>query len=106
MLARHIRRYAAEPRSATIAEHDHLGPYGYLEIGTWSSPEITDHWIAGRREDLLRLACTLDDRLRDAIPGDYLSLRAAFSAQAPYDLVLEVRERGFDPAQADPSLPE
>jgi hypothetical protein len=31
----------------------------YLEVGTWTEPEITDHWIAGRPAVLVTLAASM-----------------------------------------------
>jgi hypothetical protein len=77
-----LRQYVGDPRNRKLSEHDHLGPYMYLEIGTWNRPEITEHWIAGTLDDLNR--------------HDY-------APDSPYELVLEVCDDGFDPAKADPA---
>jgi len=93
--------YAANPKHDMPSEHDHYGPYMYLEIGTWSEPTITDHWIAGRLSDLLRLSLLIQQRLAGASIGDRVSFRAAYAPSSPYDLVLEVRDDTFDPARSD-----
>jgi len=101
-LAEAVRQYTRTPANARLGEHKHFGPYAYLEIGTAARPEITDHWIAGPLTSLVGLA-DLIDRTADASDvGGRVSLRNAFSPESTFDLVLEVREPGFDPATADP----
>lgn len=100
-LATALRDYAAHPGHAALSEHEHLGPYYYLEIGTWSSPEITDHWIAGPLQELQELADSVDTYLVAASAGDCICLRALFAPSSSHELVLQVREDDFDPAAAD-----
>jgi len=73
----------------------------YLEIGTWSEPEITSHWIAGSLLDLLRLSLLIEERVSKATVGNNFKLREAYSPVSPYELVLEVHDDEFDPARAD-----
>ena len=96
-----LRGYAAHPNHATLSEHEHLGPYCYLEIGTWSSAEITDHWIAGPLQELQQLADSVDTCLVAASAGDCICLRTLFAPSSSYELVLQVRDDDFDPAAAD-----
>ena len=96
-----VRDYAANPGHDMLSEHAHYGPYMYLEIGTWSGPEITDHWIAGRPSDLLRLSTVIQERLARATVGDRFRLRSAYVPSSTYELVIEVRDDAFDPARAD-----
>jgi hypothetical protein len=102
--ARVIQRYASNPRHKTVSEHDHFGPYMYLKIGTWNAPEITDDWIAGPLEELLRLSSMIDAKLRNATPGDRIALRDSYAPRSAYELVLDVREDNFDPVCADEQL--
>lgn len=96
-----LRDYAADARNDVISEHEHYGPYMYLEIGTWTAPEITDHWIAGPLNNLLKLAAIAETRIEQANVGDKIILRDAFSPASPYEIVLEVKDESFDPALAD-----
>lgn len=96
-----LRDYAAHPGHAALSEHKHLGPYCYLEIGTWSSPEITDHWIAGPLQDLQKLADSIDTHLISASAGDRICLRTLFAPSSSHELVLQVQDDDFDPAAAD-----
>lgn len=96
-----LRDYAAHPDHAALSEHEHLGPYYYLEIGTWSSPEITDHWIAGPLQALQELSDSVDTCLVAASAGDCICLRTLFAPSSSHELVLQVMGDDFDPAAAD-----
>jgi hypothetical protein len=84
-----------------MSEHVHLGPYMYLELGSWPEPQITDHWIAGPLPALRDLAHVVRSKVASAAVGAAFSVRDAFAPGSPYDLVLELRADGFDPAKED-----
>ena len=73
----------------------------HLEIGTWSQPEISDHWIAGTLQELSSLASVIKGAVDHAKVGDCVSMRQDFAANSPYDLILEIRDNLFDPAKED-----
>ena len=52
-----------------------------------------------------RTASDIEAKLTTAQPGDEICIRDEFAPNTPYALVLEVREDGFDPAEADPNFP-
>jgi hypothetical protein len=91
----------AEPINADISEHDHLGPYMYLKIGTWHGPQLTDDWIAGPLPALAQLARDVRARVAAAGEGQKLSFRDSFAPQSTYDLTLKIEPDTFDPARAD-----
>src|SRR5437588_7061443 len=97
--------YVADPRNALQSEHEHYGPYRYLEIMTWPEAGFDDHAIRGPLADLARLAKLVEDKLATARPGSSIPIREEFAAGSPYGLVLNLREDGFDPATADSLLP-
>jgi hypothetical protein len=99
--ARILLEYSKNPRRQQLSEHDHLGPYMYLEIGTWNARVIDDHWIAGTLEDLNALSTLITQGISEAMPGDVIRLRHAYSPSSPYELRLEVCGDEFDPATAD-----
>ena len=101
IFSRILNDYAGDPRNAQIAEHDHLGPYMYLTIGTWSAAEITDYWIAGSPGDLIRLSNLISERVSEANEGEAFTLREHFAPESPYELRIEVRADDFDPASSD-----
>jgi hypothetical protein len=99
--SRILREYSKNPGRQQLSEHDHLGPYMYLEIGTWSARVIDDHWIAGPPEDFGVLSALIAERLSKAKEGDMLRLREVYAPASPYELRLEVCGDEFDPAAAD-----
>jgi hypothetical protein len=99
--ARILLEYSKNPRRQQLSEHDHLGPYMYLEIGTWSARVIDDHWIAGTLEDLSVLSALITERVSTAKEGDAFRFRETYAPVSPYELRLEVCGADFDPATAD-----
>ncbi len=97
--------YIADPMNAKESEHEHYGPYMYLEVMTWPKAGFDDHAIRGTLVDFKRLAALADSKLSTASPGSTVRIRGEFSEDSPYSLVLEVRDEGFDPASVDPMLP-
>jgi len=96
--------YAANECNAQESEHQHYGPYMYLEIMTWHEPGFDDHAIRGPLPELKRLGEIIGSKLATAQPGDTILIQHEFSANSPYALILEVRDDNFDPAEEDPQL--
>lgn len=96
-----VQAYATDPKPDALSEHEHFGPYMYLEIGTWREPEITHHWIAGPRAALGALALEIERTIPELPIGGAVSLRQVFAPSAAYDLILERRAEPFDPAEED-----
>lgn len=99
-----LLEYADNSRNDYQSEHQHLGPYWYLEIMTWPEPGFDDHAIRGSLPDLVRLATIIEAKLTTAHPGDEICIREEFAPNTPYALALEVRKDDFDPAEADPNM--
>ncbi len=99
-----LLEYVADPSNAHDSEHEHYGPYMYLEIMTWPEAGFDDHTIHGTLRDLKRLAGLVEAKLAVVQPGETVRIQHEFAPNSPYSVVLEVREDGFDPAQADPIL--
>ena len=87
------------------SEHEHYGPYMYLEVMTWPEAGMDDHAIRGSLADLARLARIIESKVDATPPGSTAGIREEFAVDSPYSLVLDVREDGFDPASADAALP-
>ncbi|MCH8815028.1 MAG: hypothetical protein IH957_08045 [Chloroflexi bacterium] len=96
--------YVVNTRREGVSEHEHYGPYSYLEVMTWPEAGFDDHAIRGSLADLARLASLVEARLSDAQPGASIRIRDEFAADSPYALVLNVRDDGFDPVIADEAL--
>lgn len=99
-----IRSYASDSENDWVSCHRNLGPYDYLEIGTWSSAIIDDHWIAGRLSDLLGLATHIEEWINASKVGDCVSVRPFFSPDSTYDIWLRLEPDDFDPSSLDTSL--
>lgn len=99
--SRAVREYAINPKNVASSKHDHFGPYWYLTIGTSPEEVITDHWIAGPLESLVKFANHLDSEIERANVGDQISVGAKFAPHADYDIILELCDSDFDPAKAD-----
>jgi hypothetical protein len=96
-----VREYALRKGSQQISEHEHFGPYEYLEVGTWSTPDITDHWLAGPPLALIALSEEIVRQLLSANEGTVIQLRSHYSPSSAYEFQLEVQADCFDPALAD-----
>ena len=101
-----LRVYVADPRNRTTSEHEHYGPYSFLEVMTWPEPGIDNHAIRGPLNELDRLASIVGQKLAELQPGETASIREEFASAAEYALVLEVRDDTFDPASCDPDFVE
>jgi len=96
--------YVADLRNATKSEHEHYGPYMYLEVMTWPEAGMDDHSIHGSLADLKRLALLVEDRVARMEVTTATRIREEFAPDSPYSLVLQLRPDGFDPASQDSSL--
>ena len=96
-----LHSYIADPRNEMVSEHEHYGPYRYLEVMTWPEAGFDDHAIRGPLPELERLARIIEARVAGAVPGDTIRIREEFAVSSPYSLVLEVQGDDFDPASAD-----
>jgi hypothetical protein len=101
-----LRAYVADPRNAMQSEHEHYGPYHYLEVMTWTEAGMDDHSIHGTLLDLERLAKLVDERAAVLRPGERTRIREDYAPNAKYGLVLNLREDALDPATMDESLSE
>src|SRR5579862_2595765 len=93
-----LLEYAADPNNDFQSEHEHFGPYMYLEVMTWPTAGMDKHSIHGPLLDLKRLGETIEKNIANSNPGDVVRLRDEFAPNSPYSLILEVRNDDFDPA--------
>lgn len=101
-----LDEYVRDPRNEALSEHEHYGPYMYLKVQTAESPEIDGQSIRGSLRDLARLGDLIAAGLLDTGVGRSLVIGQEYSESVRLPLWFEVREAGFDPATADPLLPE
>jgi hypothetical protein len=99
--SRLLREYVAKPKHVQLSEHDHYGPYMYLKVMTWTEPRLDSHAIAGRIQDLARLADLLDAKAAVTPEGARFVVGPEFAPNCEYVLEVEIKEEGFDPSSAD-----
>ncbi len=93
--------YVNDPQNAVDGSKQHYGPYGSLEVMTWTTAGLDSHAIRGSLDDLTRLAELVQGKLVSAEAGESITIRDEFAADSPYGLFLDVRPDGFDPSSAD-----
>ena len=99
-----LRQYAGNAAKSAASEHDHWGPYSYLEIMTWHEAGIDQHSIFGTPDDLRRLAEIVEKYLLDVNVETHIEVSPEYSETCSYRLVLAIKDYGFDPARNDPQL--
>jgi hypothetical protein len=99
-----LHRYVADPRNVMKSEHEHYGPYMYLEVMAWPEAGMDDHSIHGSLPYLKRLALMVEDRVSTMEPDTVTRIREEFAADSAYSLVLHLRPDGFDPSSQDANL--
>ena len=93
--------YVNDPKNSVDGSKQHYGPYGSLELMTWTSPGFDAHSIRGSLDDLTRLAELVEGKLVSAEAGGSIRIREEYAADSPYSLLLDVRADGFDPSSTD-----
>ena len=101
-----LKEYAGDENKRQMTEHEHFGPYWYLEVGTWSEPEITEHWIAGPLDAIAALADRVEGELSTAKCPAVLKFRDVYAPSSPYEFQIELQPDTFDPAVADSACNE
>jgi hypothetical protein len=99
-----LRKYSQNPKNAGLSEHDHLGPYMYLKLVTWTLPEITADGIAGKSDDFSRLAQLLESAVQTASLNSSFIISDQYQRNCQYPLRFEVKDDGCDPASFDAAL--
>ena len=102
--ARLLERYADDPVHAKVSEHEHYGPYWYLEFMTGATPQIARHAIVGMPQDFRALAHTVVTIAGNAGVGDIVVIDQQFAQTNEYVLEIAVEADSFLPADADPQL--
>lgn len=93
--------YVNDPKNSVDGSKQHYGPYGSLELMTWTNPGFDAHSIRGSLDDLTRLAELVEAKLATAQPGEPIRIRDEYASDSPYTLMLDVRTDGFDPSSTD-----
>lgn len=96
-----LDKYVTNPANNSISEHEHYGPHIYLKIMTWTSPTITDSYIAGTIEDLTILKSIIAEQLSKAAIGDTFYLGNYYGIDNTADAKFIVMKNDFDPSSMD-----
>jgi hypothetical protein len=99
-----LRSYASDPRNEKKSEHEHYGPYMYLEVMTWPEAGMDGHAIRGPLSALDGLASLVDAKVAVMKPGGGVRIGDEFATGTVYTLVLNLRDDDFDPASLDANL--
>jgi hypothetical protein len=79
-----IHKYVADPRNAMKSEHEHYGPYMYLEVMTWPEAGMDDHSIHGTPADLKRLALIVENPVATMDESTVTRIRDEFAPDSAY----------------------
>jgi hypothetical protein len=96
-----LRKYVANPRKATLSEHDHYGPYWYLKIVTCSEAVITDRFFGGSLDDLAHLAELIATRLERTKAGETFEISQDYGSDNTVTARFFVMADDFDPVSID-----
>jgi len=99
-----LRAFALEPSSQQRSEHEHYGPYMYLEVMSWPEADVNEHCIQGTPGDLLRLSGIVARCATSLVPGTAVNVTPEYAPASSYRLVLRAHPPGTDPASLDPQL--
>jgi hypothetical protein len=99
-----LREYVADPRNEMKSEHEHYGPYSYLEVMTWPEAGFDHHAVRGPLGALDALASLVDAKIGAMKTGDKVRIGDEFAAGTTYALVLDLRDDDFDPSSLDANL--
>ena len=99
-----LNDYADDQRNEQVSEHEHYGPYSYLKLMTWGEAAITEDAICGTLPDFRRLAAIVGDKLNASSASSTFTISGEYADSSKAVIEFEVREEGFDPANADPLL--
>jgi hypothetical protein len=90
-------------RKKAISEHDHLGPYFYLKLMTWNSPEITASTWSGSLPDFLRLAALIEQHLSNLVKNEFF-IGSDYSSSSTAKIHFIIESDGLDPSTVDDDI--
>jgi len=99
-----LNAYVKDPTNKSEGEHIHIGPYGYLKVETRKERSIDKNRITGNSSDINELSKLIEKELIDINIGKRIKVGLQYIKNISYDLELDIREYGFDPATMDSQL--
>lgn len=88
-------------KESTESEHEHYGPYFYLEIMLWNCPSINKHCICGSHSDMIKLAKLIEGKNNESEINSVFYIGNEFSSECEYKLAFYIKYDDFDPAKED-----
>lgn len=101
---KHLKDYALNPKNISKSEHEHYGPYSYLEIMTWNRPGMDKHSIFGTLEDINGLADLINKQVDDSSINEVIIIKEEFAQDSEYSMEIFIKEYGYDPSTSDIQL--
>ena len=99
-----LEAYVGDVKNERISEHEHYGPYGYLKLMTCEKAEITEDAICGTLSDFKKLSAIVREKLDSSLVGRKFTVGDEYGRGSQSVIKFEIRDEGFDPANADPLL--
>ncbi|MBX7125128.1 MAG: hypothetical protein K1X47_05510 [Cyclobacteriaceae bacterium] len=93
-----IEEYVSTKENEGLSEHEHLGPYQYFKIVTWSEPKINEQGLFGSLTDLARFGEMFKGKLDNTNANEQFTIDTEYSDISTYKLMVHVMPNGFDPA--------
>jgi hypothetical protein len=99
-----LKKYSKNISNQKKGEHDHLGPYSHLKIMTWEESGIYKDSINGTLDDFSRLAGIITEVAKESNIGKTIKIGTKYTTNIEYEIQIDVKEYGFDPALCDKQL--
>jgi hypothetical protein len=96
-----IKSYAYSLLNKEVSEHTHIGPYSYLKIMTWQEPTITENYIGGTLNDLLKLSDIITHKLNAAKVGQTFKIMDEYSKKSTSALLFIIMADDFVPSSIE-----
>lgn len=96
-----LDEYINNPQNSIVGEHEHYGPYCYLKIMTWDSPQITEKCITGTIEDLKNLKTVISEKILQSQAGDTFNIDKDYGVNNTITAKFFVMKDDFEPFSMD-----
>jgi hypothetical protein len=93
-----IKSFSEDIVNSNISEHVHYGPYNYLKVMTWGEPCVTQDYIGGTQNDLLKLSHILTDKLALYSIGQAFVIKEEYSMTSTSSLLFIIMSDDFTPS--------
>ena len=101
ILTKIITAYGSKLSNQGLSEHIHIGPYSYLKIMTWNEAIVTDNYIGGTIDDLMRLSKLIIGHLSSAFVGSVFKILSEYSEKSSVSLLFIIMADSFRPSSIE-----